>query len=368
MLIGTIIGAGIFGLPYVAAKSGLALTLVFLTVLSAIATLMHLLYGEVVLRTKGEHRIVGYAGIYLGVWGKRAASVSSIIGTYGAILAYLILGGIFLSILFGGYFGGSVFWYSAATFALAFVFIAKGLKIVSWLELFLTSSLIFFILIFLTKGALNINPDNFSLATNWSEFFLPYGIILFALSGSSVIPEVVEVLGDKQAKLKKAITWGTIIPAIIYFFFIIVVFGVSGRATSEDAVSGLARFYGNGFITLGAVVGFLAIFTSLLAYGTNLRKTFQYDYGFSRPLSLTLAFGVPFLILAAGVDNFIKTMGFAGALMGGVEGVLLILMYRKADKCGDRNPEYDIVTSKPIEYLLAAIFIAGIIYTVWGFR
>lgn len=364
MLIGTIIGAGIFGLPYVAAKSGLAITLIFLTVLTAIAILMHLLYGEVILRTKGEHRIVGYSEIYLGVWGKRIASVSAIIGTYAAILAYLILAGIFLFSLFGGILGGSVFLYSFATFVLAFIFIARGLKMVSWLELFLSSLLIFFILVFLAKGAFHINFENFSLAANWAEVFLPYGIILFALSGSSVIPEVVAVLGKNQAKLKKAIIWGTLIPAIIYFFFIIIIFGVSGKLTSQDAVSGLAQFYGNGFVVLGAIVGFLAVFTSLLAYGTNLRKTFQYDFGYSRILSLFLALLIPFAILAAGVDNFIKTMGFAGALMGGVDGVLLILMYRKADRSGDRKPEYDIATNKWIECLIMIIFILGFIYTV----
>ncbi|MBU3925149.1 hypothetical protein KJ854_04405, partial [Patescibacteria group bacterium] len=121
MLVGAIIGAGIFGLPYVAAKSGLVLTLVFLAVLTAITVLMHLLYGEIVLRTNGQHRMVGYANIYLGKRGKIISSVSAIVGTYAAILAYLILGGIFLFVLFGDIFGGGVFWYSAAVFLFAFI-------------------------------------------------------------------------------------------------------------------------------------------------------------------------------------------------------------------------------------------------------
>lgn len=363
MLVGAIIGAGIFGLPYVAARSGLVLTLVFLAILSAIAVLMHLLYGEIVLRTNGRHRMVGYANIYLGKWGKIISSFSAIIGTYAALLAYLILGGIFLFILFGDIFGGGVFWYSAAVFLAAFIFIAKGLKIVSWVESFLSFFLIFAILIFLTKGSFHVNMENFSLATNWTEAFLPYGVILFALSGTSIVPDAASVLGDDRSKLKKAIVWGTLIPAIIYFLFIVIIFGISGEATSEDAVSGLARFYGNGFITLGALVGFLAVFTSLLAYGTNLRKTFQYDYGFSRPRALASALFVPFLIFALGADDFIKIMGFSGALMGGVDGALLILMYRKADKGGVRKPEYDIITSRWLEYLLIGMFVLGIIYT-----
>ncbi|MBU4142351.1 amino acid permease [Patescibacteria group bacterium] len=364
MLVGAIIGAGIFGLPYVAAQSGLALTLIFLVVLSAITVLMHLLYGEVVLRTNGQHRMVGYAGIYLGIWGKRISSVSTIIGTYAASLAYLILGGIFLFTLFGDVFGGDVFWYSTILFVASFIFIAKGLKIVSWIESFLTFFLIFAIFIFLTKGSFYIDVENFSLATNWAHSFLPYGVILFALSGSSIIPDVASVLGDDRTKLKKAIIWGTLIPAVIYFLFIIIIFGVSGAETSENAVSGLAKYYGNGFITLGALVGFLAVFTSLLAYGTNLKKTFQYDYGLSRAQGLILALLIPFLVLMSGANDFIRIMGFSGALMGGVDGVLLILMYRKADKGGERRPEYDIITSQGLEYFIMLIFILGFIYTV----
>lgn len=368
MLVGAIIGAGIFGLPYVAAKSGLALTLIFLAALSAIVTLMHLLYGEVVLRTNGKHRMVGYANIYLGIWGKRISSISAIVGTYAALLAYLILGGIFLFVLLGDIFGGSAFWYSAVMFLAAFMLIAKGLKTVSWLELFLSGILVIAILVFLGKGFFYVNTENFSLATNWAEAFLPYGVILFALSGSSIVPDVVSVLGDDRTKLKKAIAWGTLIPAIVYFLFIIIVFGVSGEAVSEDAISGLAKFYGNGFITLGALVGFLAVFTSLLAYGTNLRKTFQYDYGYPKTLSLVLALSIPFILLVAGTSDFIKIMGFAGALMGGVDGVLLILMYRKADKSSERKPEYDIITSKWLEYLIALIFVLGFVYTIWSFK
>ncbi|MBU4338567.1 hypothetical protein KKB43_02285 [Patescibacteria group bacterium] len=141
---------------------------------------------------------------------------------------------------------------------------------------------------------------------------------------------------------------------------------MSGAETSENAVSGLAKYYGNGFITLGALVGFLAVFTSLLAYGTNLKKTFQYDYGLSRTQGLILALLIPFLVLMSGANDFIRIMGFSGALMGGVDGVLLILMYRKADKGGARKPEYDIITSKRLEYFIMLIFILGFVYTVFN--
>lgn len=370
MLIGTIIGAGIFGLPYVAARSGLVLTIIYLAALTLIVTLMHLLYGEVVLRTHGKHRLVGYAEIYLGVWGKRLASFSVIIGSYAGLLAYIIIGGKFLYVLFGGIFGGDAFFYSTVMYLLSFIFVAKGLKIVSWAETLLSFSLIAAIFIFLSKGFFLVDLSNLAVATQWSQVFLPYGVILFALTGGSVIPDLVGILDKKKSELKKTIIWGTLIPAIIYFLFIVIVLGASGAYITDDTITGLGKLSGNGFVLIGAAVGFLAIITSLLAFGINLKKTFEYDYSLSKPKSLVLAMTFPFLMFLTGFDNFLAVMGFSGAVMGGIDGLLIILMYQKADRegKGKRNPEYDIVTSKSVEYLLAAIFIGGIIYTIWGFR
>lgn len=366
MLIGTIIGAGIFGLPYVAAKTGFMPVVVYLIALAAIITLMHLLYGEVVLRTQGKHRLVGYAEIYLGKWGKKAATISVILGSYAALLIYIILSGVFLFGFLGDALGGSPAFYSIIIFFASFIFIAGGIKIVSWIESFLSFLLIAAILIFLAKGSFLINVSNFSLAADWSQFFLPYGVLLFALTGGSIIPDLAAVLDDDERRLKKTIVLGTVIPAIIYLLFIAVVFGITGEATTPDAISGLAKAYGDGFVKIGALVGFLAVITSLLAFGVNLKKTFQYDYKFSQTLSLALTLFVPFAIFLTGFNDFIRVIGFSGAVAGGIDGILILLMYQKADRggAGDRKPEYDISTSKPLEYFLMIVFALGIVYTI----
>jgi len=370
MLIGTIIGAGIFGLPYVAAKIGFFPVIIYLIAISAIVTLTHLLYGEVVLRTRGKHRLVGYAEIYLGKWGKRAATLSVALGSYAALLIYIILSGVFLFGFLGDFLGGSPAVYSIVVFLASFLFIARGIKIVSWVESFLSFLLIAAIFIFLAKGSFLVNAANFGLASDWSQFFLPYGVLLFALTGGSVIPDLAAVLDDDERRLKKTIIIGTLIPAIIYLLFIAVVFGITGAATAPDAISGLKNIYGDGFVKIGALVGFLAVITSLLAFGINLKKTFEYDHKFSEDASLLLALLVPFAIFLTGFDDFIRVIGFSGAVMGGLDGILIILMYQKADRGGQgtRKPEYDIITSKPLEYLLIGMFVLGIIYTFLEFK
>lgn len=366
MLVGTIIGAGIFGLPYVAAKTGLVPTVIYLTALTFIVLLMHLLYGEVVLRTKGKHRLVGYAEIYLGKWGKRIATLSVVLGGYAGLLIYIILSGVFLSNLLGEFFGHDPRPYSIIVFFVSFIFIAGGLKVVSWAESFLSFLLIAAIFLFLAKGSSFISLSSFTESINWSEIFLPYGVLLFALTGGSVIPDMISVLEKKENLIKKTIIIGTLIPAVIYFLFIVIIFGITGEATTPDAITGLKNVYGDGFVKIGALVGFLAVITSFLAFGINLKKTLQHDYKFSKALSLVLALFVPFLIFSTGFDDFIRVIGFSGAVMGGIDGVLIILMYQKADRegKGNRKPEYDIPTSRALEYLLVAVFALGIIYAI----
>ncbi|TRZ81084.1 hypothetical protein D4R86_03285, partial [bacterium] len=90
IIIGTIVGVGIFGLPYAISKVGFLIGIPLLILLSGIVLYLHYLYGEIVLRTKRKQRLVGYAKKYLGGKGKSIATLSALFGLLGSQLAYLI--------------------------------------------------------------------------------------------------------------------------------------------------------------------------------------------------------------------------------------------------------------------------------------
>ena len=69
-LTGTIIGAGILGLPYVFSKSGFFIGAFWLIFLGFVMLFVNLCLGEVSLRTKKIHQLPGYAEKYLGKSGK----------------------------------------------------------------------------------------------------------------------------------------------------------------------------------------------------------------------------------------------------------------------------------------------------------
>ena len=85
-LTGTIIGAGILGLPYVFAKAGFFIGLFWLIFLGLILLFVGLCMGEITLRTKKIYQLPGYSNKYLGKWGGRVMFVAIIFGKRGATI------------------------------------------------------------------------------------------------------------------------------------------------------------------------------------------------------------------------------------------------------------------------------------------
>ena len=104
VFVGTIIGVGIFGLPWVASKSGFLILLFYFLILAIVAIVVHLMLGDVIVKTPGKHRFPGYVKKYLGPrWG-RVALIGICFGLFGAQLAYLLVGGGFLFNLLSPYY------------------------------------------------------------------------------------------------------------------------------------------------------------------------------------------------------------------------------------------------------------------------
>lgn len=369
-LIGTIVGAGMFGLPYVVAQSGFLIGAIFLLVLTGVTLLIHLIYGEIVSRTTEKHRLVGYAEHYLGKYGKRIATFSILIGFYGSLLVYLIISGEFLSTIFSPFFGGSPFIYSLVFVAIGAFAVFKDLVLIKKIELGMSFLLILIIFLIFFSGLPHLDISNFK-NIDLKYFFLPYGVILWALAGGAAIPEIKEILEAdlprQQAggkKYKKTIILGTIIPAILYFLFLLTVVGISGQATSPEAIKGLVGFLGEGIIILGAVFGLLAVITSYFVIALYLKKVFWYDYKINKNLSWFLVCLIPLAGFLLGLREFIPLMSFLGVIFGAIEGTVLILTYLKAKESGDREPEYSLKISNIVAYSLIALFILGFIYEI----
>jgi len=198
VFLGTVIGVGIFGLPFVASKAGFFIVLFYFLFMALIAASISLIYGQVILGSEKINRLPGYVGEYLGEKWKKITFLIIAVGLMGALLAYLIIGGQFLSSLLSSYFGGGPILYTLLFFILGAYLVFRGIKSISGVELFLLFFLFVILILFSIKVFPFIDIDNFK-GFDLKYIAFPYGIILFSLWGSAVIPEIKEMVkGSKK--------------------------------------------------------------------------------------------------------------------------------------------------------------------------
>jgi len=359
-LIGTIIGAGIFGLPYVVSKSGVVPSIFYFVILGGVVLLLHLFMGEIVLRTTDKHRLIGYAEIYLGAWAKKLVTFSTIVGTVGVLLAYIIISGDFLEIVLGSLFPISNTVFSIVAWLGLSLFILKGIQAIAKMEFFMNIALFSVIGVILLFAAPHIETGNFVVFDS-AHLFLPYGIILFAFAGWAAIPEITDLFKNRKEKkgLDNLIVWAMLICGLLYLFFSAVVVGVSGGDTSQDALTGLVPFLGNNIVILGAVFGLIAITASFLVLGNYLKNSLRYDYRFPYVVSAGIAVVTPMILFLLGLREFIVVIGIVGVVMGVIDGTIIVLIYRQAKLKGDRKPEYSLRIPQFVLAFLIIILIAG---------
>lgn len=359
VFLGTVIGVGIFSLPFVAMKAGFLVASAYLLAMAFVSYKIHNYYLETALATKGSHRLPGYAEKYLGANWKLSSFLITAASFISALLAYLIVGGQFLFSAFSRHFGGSYASYFFIFFFFGAFLIFKEIKMISKMELAMLA-IIISILIFIFIVALpSISVSNLSSFDSGYLFF-PYGAIMFSLWGASIIPELKE-MGFRKGLLKKTILWGVIISAFAYFVFILAVLGVSGKGTSAEAISGLKIFLGSGIVEISSIFGFLCCFTSYITIGLTLKKSLEYDFKVPGFFSWLLAVLSPLALYFLGAREFINIIGFAGTITIGLEALLIILIYRACFKAKLS------LADKTASYILAAVFILGIMLEIGYF-
>lgn len=354
VLFGTIVGAGIFGLPYVVERSGYAVGLFWMIVLSGVVALTHTLYGEVVSATEGEHRLIGYVGIHLGRKAKIVETCASILSLTGANLAYLILGGLFLSQLVKGI---PPILGATTLFGVGIAAAVGGTKFLASADFFMT---------LLELGAMallgSVGLHVFKTANlagfHWGEVFRPYGVVLFAYGGLSAITEIRPMTRDRHV-LRKSIVVGTMMAAALTIFFVTAVLGALGPDITPETVGALNARLGGPVPLIGAVAGFITILTSYIVFGEYLKNQFWRDFAWPKWQAGLVAVGGPFLLYLIGIRSFGAVLELVGSVLVAVEGSFVCLMYLKLRK--DRTPGI-LQIPLPFIYLLLAAYAAGALY------
>jgi len=361
---GCIIGAGILAIPYVVMKAGFWTGIAVILVIGIVALIIHLLEGEIGLRSKKCGQLVTYADQYLGKKGKYLMFVAMMIGVYGSLVAYTLGVAQSLTSIFGGWF---MLW-AVIFYGMMAILVFGNLKVLEESELCMEIvKLVVFVLIL----AALFNSHHFTSARftgfDVTNVFIPYGVLLFACLGTAAVPEVRQELKRCARLTKKVIIWGSVIPVIVYLLFTIAVVGVSGELTSEVATISIAQLVGGAGFILLHVFAILAMASSFVALAYALKDVFKTDFKMTNIKAWVITMLVPAIILLLGVESFVKTLDITGTFAGGLVGIIIILIHSYSKKFGDRKPEYVINIPHWGYAILISMFVAGMIYELMRF-
>ncbi len=355
-LVGIVIGAGVFGLPYVFYKAGVytGVAVTFLAFL--VMTFLTLYLGEVCLRTKGFHQLTGLAEKYLGKKGKWFMFTANVLSIYGALAAYIIGAGLALNSIFGT--SEIIFSILFFVFVAPFVYFAfsvmEGFETVFVpVKILIVFALSFVLLKFIDFG----NISSFS----FYNMLIPYGVAIFAFAGISAVPEMNEELKNKRYMFS-AIIAGMVISLFINLLFAISVVGALGPVAEVATVS-LSKF-GNFSNIFANLFAFFALATAFVALGFALKENFSLDLKIPNAASWGLAVFVPLLISLSGL-GFIKLLDLVGAVAVGFILIMIMIIHSKAKKTGERKPEYSLGDYFILKLILFLILASGIIYSVF---
>lgn len=273
---GSIIGVGFLALPYLALQVGIMPMLFYFVVLTAVITYLHVMFGTVALHTPDSKRFPGFVGFYFGRPMELFTLLLMIVGAYGVLLVYIIIGWDFLTTLL-------------------------NLQNVSW--------------------PAHLNFHNLFLPaqqTGVKAALLVFGPILFSLWGTGMIPDVEEQVRSDKKLLYKSIIVGTCIPAVLYVLFMVIVLAITGAATTPSALVGWS-----------VILGLITVSIAFVVQGNILREILIYDLGISRPVALGAAFLPPVALFIFGITQFIPVISFIGTCLLPLNALLIILMYIK---------------------------------------
>ncbi len=359
-LIGTVIGAGILGLPFASSKVGFLPAVLILFVAGVVVVIINLMFVEVVLRTPHIHQLPGYAGIYLGHFAKKITLYSLLLASYGSLLAYTIG----ISQVLVDLFGGSDFLWALLFYIIGSFFVYKGLNIIKKAE-FLMMVVIFSLIVLIAMFSFDKIDIKILVYIRWGEWIVPYGVMLFAYAGLVAIPQMRQQMTKGEERyISSSVIFSFIFIFVVYALFIFLVMGVTGQQTTAIATIGLGHKIGTLMLIIGNLLAFFTMSTSFLTIGLGIKEIFDFDYAWGKTKSWIMAVLFPALFYLIGARDFIKILSVAGGLLIGIQMIIIVLSFLKAREKGVRIPEFELRHVKVLSYILIIVLIIGIISTV----
>ena len=110
--------------------------------------------------------------------------------------------------------------------------------------------------------------------------------------------------------------------------------------------------------------------TSFIAVAFALTEMYHFDYKIKRKLSSVLACFIPLIVALIIINSNIKNAFFmvldiTGSIGGSLTGILIIMIWWKAKKSGNRKPEYIIHKKNIISLVIMIMLVLGLVFRLY---
>lgn len=322
-MMGTIMGAGLFALPYAFSQIGLGWGTLVFAFLAIGMTITHLGYMDEILSETGHHRLTYFIKQRFGVRASFLPMITYPVQLFSINYAYLLLGGAFLGMM-AHRFGISmnetlwivVFWIFFSIIALL------GISIVAKAEVYITSALIV-TLIFM--GIVQLPAvTTFTVPMGDADLLLALGVFLFSASGISGIGEIVQIAKTRQMA-KRAIVLGTVGSAILSWFFG-VIFYLASRGEISSRIIDFQSYIPDAFFWLLPLLGLTGIASSYLTASVELATVLEKDFRWHKFQALAVTYLLPIACLAFVTRAFVEVISFAGSVFIGINAAMVCFL------------------------------------------
>ncbi len=342
LIAGTMIGAGMLGIPLVTAESGFIPGLLVTLLVWFFMYCTGLIFLEVTLWMPDGSNVLSISNHFLGRYGRWLSGGMFVFLYYCLMIAYFAAGGPLLAQGFGlpGLDGP----WSFVVFGVIFgTIVAISPKSIDRTNIIMSVAMIASWLVLIGSGGSAVQTERL-IPQNWSKIVFAMPVLFSAFGFHNIIPSLCTYLKRDRRSLRQAIFWGSLLPLIVYIIWQWLIIGavpleVTLQALKEgipitDQFQSLtgSRY----FVGVGRFFAFFAVVTSTLGVAFSmvdfLGDGFRIVHrsGLKRIMLCLLTFIPPLIFAMLNPHIFTVALGVAGgfgeAFLNGLLPVLILFV------------------------------------------
>ena len=326
LIAGTMIGAGMLGIPLVTGVSGFVPGIISTLIVWFFMYCTGLLFLEATLWMPDGSNVLSIAGRFFGKGGRYFSGGMFVFLYYCLMIAYFAAGAPLLAEAVRGVGIPLAGWEMFALFGVVFgMIVAIGPKSIDRVNIIMSVAMVGAWLILIGSGGGDVELPRLKF-TKWPAMVLAMPVLFSAFGFHNVIPSLCTYLKRDKKALRFAVFWGSVLPLVVYLIWQWLIIGAIPQeviaktlADGTPITAAFSAVTGERFFDqVGRFFAFFAIVTSTLGVAFSMVDflgdglKIKERRGWKRMGLTLLTFVPPFIFATLNPQIFTTALGVAG--------------------------------------------------------